>query len=233
MSDLPERHEPERHLDEPEPVTSSAGNVEPDEDELFGRVGYGRYARYSPALLALLIVAVVAVIGWREWQPEDDLPSPGSLINEPAPEFTLTLFSGEELSLADLRGQAVALNFWGSWCAPCKEEMPDLEEVNQELLAAGEPVTVVGVGIKRDYEQNARDLAAELEVTYPIGRDTAGDDPVRGPIEAAYGITAYPATVFIRPDGTISAIRLGQVEAGEIRAYFEDALGDRGALARR
>lgn len=204
---------PQGHWDVPEP-----------DDAEQGRIGYGSYARYSPALLGLLIVVVVAVIGWREWRPEDQLQRPGQLVGKPAPDFSLQLFDGETVTLSDFKGQAVALNFWGSWCAPCETEMPALQEVSQELRAEGVNAVVLGVGIKNDNDRAAKDLVDELAISYPVGRDTAGDDPVRGPIEAAYGVFSYPSTVFIRPDGTVFAIRIGEIDADEIGQSLREAL---------
>lgn len=217
-------HDRDPDLTESQPARQELEPIrDPDEADQ-GRIGYGSYARYSPALLGLLIVAVVAIIGWREWQPEDELQRPGQLVDQPAPDFALELFDGETVALADFEGQAVALNFWGSWCAPCKTEMPALQQVSQELPAEGLNAVVLGVGIKNDYDQAARDLVDELGVTYPAGRDTAGDDPVRGPIEAAYGVFSYPSTVFIRPDGTVFALRIGEIDAEEISRYLRGAL---------
>src|SRR5680860_1102959 len=201
---------------EAQPGTQDQWDIpEPGETDQ-GRIGYGSYARYSPALLGLLIVVVVVIIGWREWRPEDELQRPGQLVDQPAPGFTLNLFNGETVTLDDFEGRAVALNFWGSWCAPCKTEMPALQQVSLDMQAEGLNAVVLGVGIKNDYDQAARDLVDELGITYPIGRDTAGEDPVRGPIEAAFGVFSYPSTVFIRPDGSVFALRIGEIDADEI-----------------
>ena len=148
----------------------------------------------------------------------------GLLVDQPAPGFTLDLFNGETVTLDDFEGKAVALNFWGSWCAPCKTEMPALQQVSLDLQDEGLKAVVVGVGIKNDYDQAAQDLVDELGITYPIGRDTAGEDPVRGPIEAAYGVFSYPSTVFIRPDGSVFAHRIGEIDADEITRYLRGAL---------
>jgi thiol-disulfide isomerase/thioredoxin len=189
-----------------------------------GRIGYGRYARFSPALLALLIVAIVAAAGIRDWRSEEELPRPGRLIDKPAPGFALMLWSGETVTLDDFVGQAVVLNFWASWCVPCEKEMPALQQVSEDLAESGANATILGVGIKNDNDGNARELVERLEVTYPIGRDTAGEHQTRGPIETAYGISSYPATVFVRPDGTVYAIRFGEVTEAEVHAYLDGAL---------
>ena len=96
-----------------------------------------------------------------------------------APEFSGTLLGGGDFASDELAGDVVVLNFWGSWCAPCEAEMPALDKVYLEM-SAEQPVLVIGVGIKNDYEPNALAMIDELGISYPIGRDTTGDDPQRG-----------------------------------------------------
>lgn len=203
--------------------SAESSDEAPGDDGEHGRIGYGGLARYSPMLLGLLLVAVIVAVGWREWQPEDELPRPGALVDKPAPAFELTLLDGGVVDNKSLRGTTVALNFWGSWCAPCEKEMPALDEVYREMAADG--VTVIGVGIKNDYEPNALSLLESTGVTYPVGRDTAGDDPQRGPVEMAFGVTSYPTTVFLRPDGTVFAIRIGELTSDQISEYLIAATG--------
>jgi cytochrome c biogenesis protein CcmG, thiol:disulfide interchange protein DsbE len=190
-----------------------------------GRVGYGNYAKYTPALLALGIVLVIAYIGWKQTQPEDNFPRAGVLIDQPTPDWDLTLLDDSTVSADDLAGRAVVLNFWASWCAPCEEEMPELERLNATFLADGTPATIIGVGVKRDNHENAVAMVDRLGVTYPIGRDTAGASDTIGPVTQAFGLDSYPATVFIRPDGTVSAIVFGPLTEASAREYIDDALG--------
>ncbi len=209
-------------MSDPESDSEDAQPAVEVDDAEHGRIGYGALAKYSPTILGLLIIAIVAVIGWREWRPEDDLPRPGALVDQPAPAFELSLLDGESVSNDTLLGQAAALNFWGSWCAPCEAEMPALDRVYRSV-AAESPATVIGVGIKNDYEPNALAMIEELGIWYPVGRDTAGDDPQRGPVEQAFGITTYPTTVFLRPDGTVYAMRIGEMTEDEISDYLAAA----------
>ena len=203
---------------------ASAAEAAPDAAvQEHGRIGYGRYARYTPLGIAGLIAIALLAIGIAQRRPDGDTSQVGRLIGQPAPAFTLTLLDGSTLDLGDLRGSAVALNFWASWCAPCKTELPRFQTIAVEAARTGEPIAIVGVGIKNDNDDNARALAADLGLTFPLGRDTAGDDPIKGPIETALGVSNYPTTVFIRPDGAIAAIHIGELDAEQIREYMDDA----------
>jgi cytochrome c biogenesis protein CcmG/thiol:disulfide interchange protein DsbE len=190
-----------------------------------GRIGYGRYARFTPLGLAALIVIVLLAIGIVERRPSASNDRVGRLVGKPLPDATLTLLDGSSLRLADLRGSVVALNFWAAWCAPCESELPRFQAIAAEAAASGEPVKVVGVGIKNDYGENALALVARLGLTFPIGRDTGGDDVMHGPIETAFGVSNYPTTVFVRPDGTVEAVHIGELDEEQIRRYIEQSAG--------
>lgn len=200
--------------------------VSTDEDPFeHGRVGYGAYAKYTPFLLALIIILVIGVAGWNQFRPDNDRPRAGVLIDQPAPDWSLSLLDGSTVDTANLHGQVVVLNFWASWCAPCGTEMPELEKLHASLSADGTLATIVGVGVKRDNDDNARAMVERLGITYPVGRDTAGNNPTLGPITQAFGIDTYPATIFIRPDGTVSAIVFGPLTEKSARASIDKALG--------
>lgn len=205
----------------------SESNTTPlDEEDPFehGRVGYGTYARYTPLLLALGIILILAWAGWRQFRPDEDLPRAGVLIGQPAPAWSLTLLDGSTLHSENLRGEAVVLNFWASWCTPCETEMPELEKLSSSLQRDGVPATIVGAGVKRDNDDNARAMVERLGITYPVGRDTGGSNDVLGPVTQAFGVDTYPATVFIRPDGVVSAIVFGPLTEESARTYIDAAL---------
>jgi cytochrome c biogenesis protein CcmG/thiol:disulfide interchange protein DsbE len=195
-----------------------------EQPDAHGRVGYGRFGKWTPLLLAALILAVLGAI-WaadRARQPNaaELERQTGNVTGEMAPDVTLTLLDGRPLRLADLRGKVVVLNFWASWCLPCREESPILEAFSRDATDA----VVVGVGIRTDDDGDARAFVQEYGLTYPIGRDTDTDQPGVGPIQVAFGLPeAYPATVFIAPDGRVSRYHLGPVSAAQLAYGVEEA----------
>ncbi len=196
-----------------------------------GRIGYGRLSRYTPFLLALAIIAVLVAIGIFQARSDDDgeptiAPPESSLVDQPAPGFTLATFDGETVDLASLRGSVVFLNLWASWCPPCVEEMPDFNTLNGTVTDDGVPIVVVGLGSVADRDDAARAMADDLGITYPIGRDTGpGGDGTRGPIQVSYGLVDYvmPSTVIIRPDGTIDAVHYSPLDLNSMQDLAADA----------
>jgi cytochrome c biogenesis protein CcmG/thiol:disulfide interchange protein DsbE len=190
---------------------SSALEAEDQEDH--GRIGYGRYSRFTPAGIAAIIVIALLAAGISQWRHSSGDSGPPRLAGKPAPDVALDLFNGQQLRLTDYRGSIVVLNFWASWCAPCKEEAPLLQNIDPNAIPQGARVAVVGVDLKNDPTDDARTFVSDNGITYPTGQDAGGDVRYRGPIEIAFGIAAnYPTTVFIRPDGIIDSVYIGQLD---------------------
>ena len=148
--------------------------------------------------LALIPISVMA-FGLRS-NPRA-IPSP--LVGRPAPAFSLPLMTdGSALSFANLQGRVVVLNFWASWCVPCRDEAPALEAVWRRYREAG--VTVVGVNIQ-DRPAAARQFVVATRASYPNVLDGPGATSI------AYGIYGVPETFLIDRDGRIRARHVGAI----------------------
>ncbi len=187
-----------------------------DEDLLVhGRIGYGTR---TPWLLGgLLALAVILIGGYNLLgADEGDPPSPAA-----APDFELALFDGGTFQLSDHKGKVVVINFWASWCDPCRDEMPALQAAAD---AHGDDVVFVGVAAKNDNESDARAFENEFGITYPVGQDTGGSNRVIGPIQLAFNVIGFPATFVIAPDGTVDYLHMGPIEnLSEIDALIDAA----------
>jgi len=137
------------------------------------------------------------------------------LIGQQAPSFTLKLFNGGTIKLEELRGKVVLVNFWASWCPPCREEAPTLEATWQRYKDEG--VVFLGVNIQ-DKENDARAFIEEFGITYLNGRD-----PSRR-VAVDYGVWGIPETFFLDREGRITFKQVGAVEWGTITAKLGDAL---------
>lgn len=138
-----------------------------------------------------LLLVVTGTLGlWsRARRPSVSAPAaPPAQIFRPAPDFTLRTFDGKPLALSNFRGKVVVLNFWASWCTPCKQEMPNLERAWKEFKDRG--VVVLGIDVLDDIEDAAAFLKL-LKITYPNVFDP---DNAR---MNTYQVTALPTTIFI------------------------------------
>jgi peroxiredoxin len=159
-----------------------------------------------------LVVAIGGLFAWRELRAVDHGPttvleqSEAALrveVGEPVPDFRLDTPDGAELRLSDFRGQAVVLNFWATWCAPCRAEMPDLQALHDAHAATGD-LTVVGVDLQESGD-SVSSFADELGLTFPLALDRSGD------VAERYGLIGLPGTFFIDADGILRARALGQL----------------------
>jgi len=123
---------------------------------------------------------------------------------EPAPDLTLPTPAGDLLSLADLRGQVVFVNFWGTYCPPCVEEMPDLQAAQEAL--AGQPFLILGVNVEESPETVIA-WTRQHGITFP---QVISDD---GTINPTLNLRVMPTTWFIDADGILRGRIEGQMDA--------------------
>jgi cytochrome c biogenesis protein CcmG/thiol:disulfide interchange protein DsbE len=128
--------------------------------------------------------------------------------SRPAPELPREVLAGPRMDLASLRGKPAFVNFWASWCEPCKEEAPELKRFDSEL---GEHATLVGVDWG-DAAGNARDFIARSGWTYPILRDPSQK------VGTAYGLNGLPTTFVLDADGNIVRTLQGPQTVSSLQA---------------
>ncbi len=124
----------------------------------------------------------------------------------PAPDFTLRSVGGPNLRLAEQRGRVVMLNFWATWCAPCREEMPHLSRIHDKYQASG--FTLLGVNVD-DNASNATTMATKLGLKFPVLLDTDKT------VVKLYAVTSMPSTVLIDRDGQLRHVHKGYKSGDE------------------
>jgi peroxiredoxin len=157
-------------------------------------------------LFGLLTVAIVQAME-KEEQP-DNLP--GLRIGVKAPDFELENLSGEKVKLSDYRGKKVILNFWATWCPPCKKEMPAMEKFYQK---AGNDVEILAVNIDPQY--NVQEFTDKLGITFPILLDKKDE------VNSAYSVMTIPTTYFINEKGLITNKYLTSMTEDIMKEYID------------
>lgn len=158
-----------------------------------------------------VLLGVVALLGYGLLTPPADPPS--MLVDKPAPTFTLRDLGGRPHDLAALRGKPVVLNFWASWCVPCRQESPLLKAVSS---THGDQVSFLGV-IYNDQPGTARAFMNEYGLSYPALLDPGSKTAIQ------YGIGQIPVTYVLDAAGKVVFHKLGPVEDAEFMAALRKA----------
>ena len=179
---------------------------------------------WIPVFLAL--VALLGLLGWGLFRERtgassfstNDGPAAVAVLSRPAADFSGRLYEpfqgSAEFALADHRGKVVVINFWASWCPPCRDEAPVLEAAWRRYK--GQDVVFLGIDIW-DTEADARAYMREFGITFPNLEDR------RGRIAVEYGVTGIPETYFVTPDGMISRKIIGAVTDALLVQGIEEA----------
>lgn len=169
---------------------------------------------FSPGSIVLLVglIAIIGVLAVQLMRQNQIQPMQG----ERAPEFTLTAFGEDEaFTLSDYRGQIVIINFWGSWCGPCRVEAPELQAIYEDYQDDG--VVVIGVNWL-DTRNDALDFIEEFGLTYPNGPDLGER------IAQDYNITGAPENFVVGRDGVVVEAIIGQASYAQLADVLDGIL---------
>jgi len=179
--------------------------------------------RPSIVLIALLALTVLtAALGlWRVWAgrqqvAEQSRPALSGPSQPVAPDFALPTLDGGSVRMADLRGKVVLLNFWATWCPPCRVEIPHFQEASTTYNGQ---VLIVGVDDGESRAQVAP-FAHEMGITYPVPLDSNSE------VARHYRVNSLPTTFFIDADGVIQHIQIGLVNGAMLAEQIERLIRD-------
>ena len=177
-------------------------------------------------VLASLLIPIVALVALFAWALVQSGGTPGGLLvnsrfgavsvkKGPPMDFSLTSLDGREVRLSDLRGKVVMIDFWSSWCPPCREEAPVLAETYKKYKSRG--VEFIGVAIW-DSEDEVGKFVRRYDVTYVNGLDE------KGIIAIDYGVTGIPEKYFVSRDGNLVKKFIGPVGVQDLEKVLEELL---------
>ena len=192
--------------------------------------------RGTIAAVVSLLLAVVAAAGFVALTGDDEPAEPDAVIHltdldkdppgpmlegdrtgEPVPAGSFAMLGGGTKTFDDYEGRPLVVNFFASWCVPCRKEMPDIERIHQSL---GDEVTILGLAL-RDSERDASSVVEETGVTYDIGRDPSGK------LFASFGGLNMPSTFLVSAEGEVLAARPGALSERELRELIAHTFGVR------
>lgn len=176
--------------------------------------------KQNPMLRWMILLGAVLILGGA-WTMINRIPSstdgidlaPAPIRRHPAPELVLNTTTGEQVRLSDFKGKPVLINFWATWCPPCRAETPDLQAIHREL---GDELVIFSVNVTSQDGGDVEGFMQEFGVTFPVALD------VDGVAAQSYNVLGLPTTIFIDRDGIINEVFSGAVN----KAYIEAKLSE-------
>lgn len=186
-----------------QPITENEASLEPT-------------ARSKRTGLLVAFAVILALLGLLAWGLRK--VQAGPVESGMAPDFTLTSFDGRTLTLSELRGQVVIINFWASWCPPCREEAAYLEQTWRKYKDKG----VIFIGVDWvDTEKEALAYMDEFDLTYFNGPD------IGTRIAQAYNIQGVPETFYVAKNGELRGVHIGPLKSPELDQKIDELLAEK------
>ncbi len=163
------------------------------------------YANIGLTIMSIIAIGIIAALVIPKLLNQAEVKY--ATVGKPAPDFSLLSLEGKKISLSQLKGKPVILNFWATWCPPCKLEMPAVAKVYAKSGEKGFAVLTVN---QQEDKQTIEKFIKENGYTLPIVLDTAGE------VADLYRVTGIPTTVFINSQGIVTDIHTGTMPLEEL-----------------
>lgn len=147
-----------------------------------------------------IVLVVILVLGLLGVSCSGSAPAPA--VGKSAPDFQLASLDGQTMALSDFRGRPVLINFWASWCGPCRYEMPFLQRLHEDKEWADKGLVILAIDIGEDPE-TVREFVANYRLSFTVLLDTEQE------VALAYNVRGIPTTFLIDEDGIIRDIKMG------------------------
>jgi cytochrome c biogenesis protein CcmG/thiol:disulfide interchange protein DsbE len=168
-------------------------------------------------LIVAAVLPLLLLVAWGALLVSRDAGGRGASIGTQAPDFAVADLDGNPVRLADLRGRPVIVNFWASWCGPCVDEFPVLQEAAREHGPDG--LAIVGI-VFRDNSEAARSFMSRIGASWPAAMDPGED------IAERYGIFGPPESFFIDADGMVVARQIGPLSRSDMERHLSGLLAE-------
>lgn len=147
------------------------------------------------ALLAGFLLLAAPLSSLAGSPRPDSPPGPSVQVGSVAPDFTLKTYGGEEVTLSDLRGKVVLINFWATWCPPCRQEMPSMERLYQRM--EGKPFEMLAINVEEDAREALKSFLQKTPHSFPIPIDSNKQ------AQELYRVYRFPETFVVDPNGVV------------------------------
>ncbi len=172
----------------------------------------------------LVLIVVIALVGASVYLVSSSSSRPPSewvksvVVGDLAPDFQLEDTKGNKVTLSDLRGKVVMVNFWATWCPPCLEEMPSMERLNEVI--AGDDFVMLAVNTEKNGRSVVPAFLEKTPYTFPILYDD------KGVVQKRYGVFKFPESFIIQKDGTVAEKIIGPLDWSSLKTitYFKDLI---------